>query len=103
MESNKYLDDISEIKNMMSRSSRFISLSGLSGVLAGMYALVGAALAYFRLETAASIDYGRLVPHLYTGMGCRYRKRPIDHSLYGNRFGKRDRCFVDLPEIAKKR
>ncbi len=46
MESNKYLEDISEIKNMMSRSSRFISLSGLSGVLAGVYALVGAFLAY---------------------------------------------------------
>lgn len=45
MDSNKYLDDISEIKNMMSRSSRFISLSGLSGVLAGVYALIGAYLA----------------------------------------------------------
>ncbi len=46
MDSNKYLDDISEIKNMMSRSSRFISLSGLSGILAGTYALIGAYLAH---------------------------------------------------------
>jgi len=46
MESNKYLEDISEIKNMMSRSSRFISLSGLSGILAGVYALIGAYLAH---------------------------------------------------------
>ena len=46
MESNKYLEDISEIKNMMSRSSRFISLSGLSGILAGVYALIGAFLAH---------------------------------------------------------
>ena len=45
MESKKYLDDISEIKNMMSRSSRFISLSGLSGILAGVYALIGAFMA----------------------------------------------------------
>ncbi|MGB6153420.1 MAG: hypothetical protein WBG48_15680 [Pricia sp.] len=45
MESKKYLDDISEIKNMMSRSSRFISLSGLSGILAGIYALIAAAIA----------------------------------------------------------
>ena len=45
MESKKYLDDISEIKNMMSRSSRFISLSGLSGILAGIYALIGAFVA----------------------------------------------------------
>jgi len=46
MDANKYLNDISEIKNMMNRSSRFISLSGLSGILAGIYALVGAYLAY---------------------------------------------------------
>lgn len=41
-----YLKDISEIKAIMQRSSRFISLSGLSGVSAGIYALVGAYLAY---------------------------------------------------------
>ncbi len=49
MESKKYLDDISEIKSMMSRSSRFISLSGLSGILAGIYALIGAYLGYLIL------------------------------------------------------
>ncbi len=57
MDSNKYLDDISEIKNMMSRSSRFISLSGISGVLAGFYALVGAGLAYIRLKEFSSANY----------------------------------------------
>ena len=46
MEANKYLNDISEIKNMMNRSSRFISLSGLSGILAGVYSLIGTYLAY---------------------------------------------------------
>ncbi|PQV48216.1 hypothetical protein CLV33_10564 [Jejuia pallidilutea] len=46
MESKDYLKDISEIKNMMHKSSRFISLSGLSGILAGVYALIGAAIAY---------------------------------------------------------
>ncbi|KAB7531457.1 hypothetical protein F8C76_08180 [Flagellimonas olearia] len=45
MDSKKYLDDISQIKDMMSRSSRFISLSGLSGILAGLYAIVGAFVA----------------------------------------------------------
>ena len=46
MEKEKYLNDISEIKNMMHQSSRFISLSGLSGVLAGIYSLIGAWFAY---------------------------------------------------------
>lgn len=60
MDSNKYLEDITEIKNIMNRSSRFISLSGLSGVLAGVYALIGTALAYFRLKTVSGANYERL-------------------------------------------
>ena len=47
MESKDYLKDITEIKDLMNKSSRFISLSGLSGVLAGIYALIGAAVAYW--------------------------------------------------------
>ena len=47
MESKDYLNDISEIKNLMNKSSRFISLSGLSGILAGIYAIIGAAIAYY--------------------------------------------------------
>ncbi|WP_190809527.1 hypothetical protein [Flagellimonas sp. S3867] len=49
MESKKYLEDITEIKDLMSRSSRFISLSGLSGILAGVYAITGAIVAYIFL------------------------------------------------------
>src|SRR6478752_5016120 len=39
------LDTIQDIKRMMERSSRFISLSGWSGVSAGICALIGAWLA----------------------------------------------------------
>ncbi|MEH6538112.1 MAG: hypothetical protein V7719_17055 [Psychroserpens sp.] len=46
MEPKNYLQDINEIKNLMNKSSRFISLSGLSGILAGFYALIGAYLGY---------------------------------------------------------
>lgn len=42
MENKDYLKDILEIKSIMNKSSRFISLSGLSGILAGIYALFGA-------------------------------------------------------------
>ena len=41
-----YLEDISEIRNIMERSSNFISLSGLSGIMAGIYALIGSFIAY---------------------------------------------------------
>jgi hypothetical protein len=46
MEEKNYLRDISEIKQLMNRSSRFISLSGLSGILAGIYAIIGSYIAY---------------------------------------------------------
>ena len=42
MEKEKYVQDLSDIKQMMNRSSRFISLSGLAGVFAGGYAIIGA-------------------------------------------------------------
>jgi uncharacterized membrane protein YgdD (TMEM256/DUF423 family) len=42
MENEKYLKDIQDIKQMMSQSTQFISLSGLSGILSGIYALIGA-------------------------------------------------------------
>lgn len=51
MENDKYLNDISEIKKLMTQSSRFISLSGLSGVLAGIYCLIGAWFAYTTIYT----------------------------------------------------
>ena len=47
MSEKDYLKDISEIKNLMNKSSRFISLSGLAGIFAGIYALIGAAVAYY--------------------------------------------------------
>ncbi|MFV8373939.1 hypothetical protein [Flavobacterium sp. LB1P62] len=42
----KHQEDLSHIRSMMERSSRFISLSGLSGVFAGIVALVGAMYVY---------------------------------------------------------
>jgi len=38
--------ELSSIRSLMERSSKFISLSGLSGVMAGVYALVGAFFGY---------------------------------------------------------
>ncbi|HLA54601.1 MAG TPA: hypothetical protein VK623_00750 [Flavobacterium sp.] len=64
MEEKDYLKDISEIKNMMNKSSQFISLSGLSGVLAGIYALVGAFIAHrivaeYHMANSAGYDFQR--------------------------------------------
>lgn len=56
MESKNYQDDLSHIRQMMERSSRFISLSGISGVGAGLVALLGAAYVYWALQRN-DIDY----------------------------------------------
>jgi hypothetical protein len=39
--------DIEAIRSLMERSVKFLSLSGLSGILSGIYATVGAIIAYF--------------------------------------------------------
>lgn len=44
-EQQQSLEDLQHIKKMMERSSRFISLSGLSGISAGFCALLGAWIA----------------------------------------------------------
>ncbi|ASZ10029.1 hypothetical protein KTO58_25710 [Chitinophaga pendula] len=46
MDQREHLQTLSDIKKMMERSSRFISLSGLSGVSAGITAIIGAVIAY---------------------------------------------------------
>lgn len=46
-EIKEYEKDIASIRTMMERSAKFISLSGLSGVMAGIYALAGAMAAYY--------------------------------------------------------
>ncbi|MFB6342837.1 hypothetical protein ACE01N_08540 [Saccharicrinis sp. FJH2] len=52
-------DDIQIIRKMMEESSRFLTLSGLSGIFAGLYALAGAAVAYFMIldSGARGLDY----------------------------------------------
>jgi hypothetical protein len=40
-QNEKYFNDLTEVRKLMEHSSKFISLSGLSGILAGVYALAG--------------------------------------------------------------
>lgn len=41
-----YIRDIAEMRSMMERSSRFLALSGMAGIITGLLALAGAYLAY---------------------------------------------------------
>lgn len=57
-EKQDYIQDITEVRNMMERSSKFLSLSGLAGVAAGIYALLGAYAAslYLNVHTTKTTD-----------------------------------------------
>ncbi len=62
------LEHLSEIREMMKESSQFLSLSGLSGVFAGIFALAGAAIVwtdFFALVSWESIGSRRLASAEY--------------------------------------
>ena len=42
----EYIKDLTEIRSMMERSTKFLSLTGWSGIMAGIYALIGAYIAF---------------------------------------------------------
>jgi hypothetical protein len=56
---NVHLDTLQDIKQMMEKSSRFISLSGLSGIGAGICALIGAWFAC-RAMDSEGMNYNEL-------------------------------------------
>lgn len=59
--------DLASIRNLMERSSKFLSLSGLSGVMAGIYALAGAVVTYFFLyrgRTLRTVAYYQQNPDM---------------------------------------
>ena len=62
-----YLKDISEIRSIMEKSSRFISLSGLSGIMAGIYALIGAFVAYRLIYFSDEVVYGQIMERQVRG------------------------------------
>jgi len=63
-ENSQHLEAIQDIRNMMKKSTRFLSLSGLSGVFAGIFALAGAYVAHLYIltifEQAVAGDRGML-------------------------------------------
>src|SRR5438309_3383663 len=71
-EENQPLQTLEDIKDLMTKSSRFISLSGWSGVAAGICALIAAWIAHQKISqfhfqstlTASADDYSYLKQQL---------------------------------------
>ncbi len=66
MEKEKYIQDLADIKNMMERSSRFLSLSGLTGVTIGFWALFGAWNVWEILDRIDSYESDSIIAELST-------------------------------------
>ncbi len=56
MDGSRSLEELTHIRGLMDRSTRFLSLSGLSGVWAGVVALAGASAARIHYRSMDGID-----------------------------------------------
>jgi len=52
MSDERHREDLKEIRSLMEQSTRFLSLSGWSGIMAGIYALIGAYMVYDYMNSA---------------------------------------------------
>ena len=115
MKEKEIQDDLASIRSLMERSSKFVSLSGLSGILAGVYALIGSAAAWYILEHPYSYQSNeifenfRVVPQLvgiailvlvaslFTGVYLSYKKaHSKGHSVW-NKTSKELLFYMAVP------
>jgi len=55
MEQKDLFKELGEIRLLMEKSSKFVSISGLSGVLIGCYALLGTLLGYYAIASPETV------------------------------------------------
>lgn len=55
MEQKDLFKELGEIRLLMEKSSKFVSISGLSGVLIGCYALLGTLLGYYAIASPEAV------------------------------------------------
>jgi len=70
-ESDQHLEDIKVIKKLMEESSRFLSLSGLSGIIAGLLAIAGAVVANLIISGTQGAEEWYSIPFAGGAAGTR--------------------------------
>ena len=83
MNNNQNIEDLEHIRSLMERSSKFLSLSGFSGIAAGVIALVGATIAYFIVFEQGAVKYDERMRALGSGstMGIRLQMAVLAASV----------------------
>lgn len=103
-----YIKELADIRSMMERSTKFLSLTGLSGILAGVYALGGAYLAYSWLYISDTVDIanlfllaiGILILALVTAVFLSYKRSKKNGELLWNPVAKRLVLNLAIPLIS---
>jgi hypothetical protein len=57
-------EDIQAIREIMERSSKFLSLSGLAGIFAGVCALIGVAVAWLFIFDSGQVQYNEYIQNV---------------------------------------
>jgi len=67
-------EDLQTIREIMERSSKFLSLSGLSGIFDGICALIGASVAWFFILDSGHVQYDEYmrIPGGWSTSGIRF-------------------------------
>ncbi|MDB5141692.1 MAG: hypothetical protein JWQ66_405 [Mucilaginibacter sp.] len=107
--------ELSSIRNLMERSAKFISLSGLSGVLAGIYAIIGAAIGhqillhenygllrdeYITIAQLFAVAFSVLILSIGTGIWLSVRKAKKHGQPFWNTGSKRLVINMTIPLIS---
>ena len=111
-EERDYIRDIAEMRSLMERSSKFLSLSGLAGIMAGIYALSGAFIVYNVFEfnpTQADLSSGLveviltafivLVLAIGTAIILSYRKAYKRHEKFWDPTARRVLINMGVPLV----
>ncbi len=107
--------ELSSIRDLMERSAKFISLSGLSGVMAGIYAIIGAVLGweilthesegllrndYLVIGQLFIVAFGVLILSIGTGVLLSIRKAKKLGQPFWNTGSKRLLLHMAIPLVA---
>ncbi len=103
---NDYLNEISEIRSLMERSSRFLSLSGFSGVVVGLYALIGAFIAQqlvksggYNVGALSVVAISVLVASVLTVIWLSYKRCVRNGEPFLNKASKRLAYVMAVPLV----